>query len=74
MIRDSLILRIFAVLSALSVAELRKFRRTGVIDDGGDWDWRPDEQPGFALHGLLLVMPIFGFIVALVVILADLFS
>jgi hypothetical protein len=74
MIRDLLILALFTFLSAWSIPELMKLRRTGVIDDGGDWDWHPDEQPGFTLHGLLLVIPIFGFITALIVVLVDVFS
>ena len=74
MIRDLLILILFTGLSAWSIPELRKLRKTGVIDDGGDWDWHPDEQPGFALNGFLLVMPILGFIVALIVVLVDVFS
>ena len=74
MIRDLLILTLFAALSAWSIPELRKLRRTGVIDDGGDWDWRADEQPGFTLNALLLVIPIFGFVVTLIVVLADLFA
>jgi hypothetical protein len=73
MIRDWLILLLFTALAALSISELRKMRRTGVIDDGSDWDWRADDRPGFALHGVLLVAPIVGFIVALFVVLMDVF-
>ena len=74
MIRNLLILILFTALSAWSIPELRKLHRTGVIDDGGDWDWHPDEQPGFALNGFLLAMPIVGLIVALTIVLVDLFS
>jgi hypothetical protein len=55
-----------APFAFLGARELRKASRTGVIDDGGDWDFHIDhDRPAFFIHYLLMIAPIFAFITSL---------
>ena len=64
-----------APVALLSVRELRKASRSGIFEDGGDWDIRLDDEPGlFGSHYLLMVAPIFGFLTLLTFSLMEFFE
>jgi hypothetical protein len=64
-----------APIAFAGARELRKMSRTGVMDDGGDWDIRLDDEPVlFGLHFVLAIAPIFGFVTALALSLMELFG
>ena len=64
-----------APFAFLGARELMKASKTGVFDHGGDWDIRLSDEPAFfSLHFILLIAPIFGFLVSLVSALSELFG
>ena len=59
----------------LAARDLRKASKTGVIGDGGDWDFDINrDRVGFGFHFLLLMAPIFGFVVASALTLMEFFN
>jgi hypothetical protein len=64
-----------APFAFLAARELGKASKTGVIDDGGDWDFDVDhDRPAFFLHFLLMILPIFAFVTAVGVTIFELVS